>query len=250
MGSDSSLERLAEQAASGDATALSRLVEEVQHPVYKLALRFLGHPEDAKDASQEILVRIVTNLGSFEGRSQFMTWAYTVAVRQLMRTRKRLAESSVKDAETFAAFLDQGMSDRDFTAQEAEYRMLCAEVRLSCTYGMMLCLSRPPGRRTFSVTQWVWPTPSRRRSAGSRAQRSASGWRERGAPCAGSSPTAAGSSMPRTRAAAVARSRRASPSASSTEATSASWSKLAPIRGRSRSTRSSAPPISLTSCLP
>jgi RNA polymerase sigma factor (sigma-70 family) len=87
MGSDSSLEQLAEQAASGDATALSRLVEEVQHPVYRLALRFLGHPEDAKDESQEILVRLVTNLGSFEGRSQFMTWAYTVAIRQLMRTR-------------------------------------------------------------------------------------------------------------------------------------------------------------------
>ncbi len=137
------LEELAERAASGDSEALSQLVEEVQHSVYKLALRFLGHPEDAKDASQEILVRLITNLGSFEGRSQFMTWAYTVAVRQLMRTRKRQVESSVKDAETFAAFLDQGMSDRDFTAEEAEYKLLCAEVRLSCTYGMLLCLSRP-----------------------------------------------------------------------------------------------------------
>jgi RNA polymerase sigma factor (sigma-70 family) len=97
---DGQLEALAERAASGDSAALSRLVEEVQHPVFRLALRFLGHPEDAKDASQEILVRLVTNLGSFEGRSQFMTWAYTVAVRQLMRTRKRQVESSVKDAET------------------------------------------------------------------------------------------------------------------------------------------------------
>jgi RNA polymerase sigma factor (sigma-70 family) len=137
------LEQLARRAAAGDSEALSRLVEEVQHPVYRLALRFLGHPEDAKDASQEILVRLVTNLGSFEGRSQFMTWAYTVAVRQLMRTRKRQIESSVKGAETFAAFLDQGLADRDFTAEEAEYRLLCAEVRISCTYGMLLCLSRP-----------------------------------------------------------------------------------------------------------
>jgi len=114
----------------------------VQHPIYRLALRFLGHPEDAKDASQEVLVRLITNLGSFEGRSQFMTWAYTVAVRQLMRARKRQVEASVKDAETFAAFLDQGLADRDFTAEEAEYRLLCAEVRISCTYGMLLCLSR------------------------------------------------------------------------------------------------------------
>ena len=141
--SDRTLNELARRAAAGDSEALSRLVEEVQHPVYRLALRFLGHPEDAKDASQEILVRLITHLGSFEGRSQFMTWAYSVAVRQLMRTRRRQVESSVKDAETFAAFLDQGLAERDFTAEEAEYRMLCAEVRISCTYGMLLCLSRP-----------------------------------------------------------------------------------------------------------
>jgi RNA polymerase sigma factor (sigma-70 family) len=137
------VEELARRAAAGDSTALSRLVEEVQHPIYRLALRFLGHPEDAKDASQEILIRLITRLGSFEGRSQFMTWAYSVAVRHLMRTRKRLVESSVRSAETFAAFLDQGLSERDYTSEEAEYRLLCEEVRISCTYGMLLCLSRP-----------------------------------------------------------------------------------------------------------
>jgi RNA polymerase sigma factor (sigma-70 family) len=140
---DRTLEDLAKRAAAGDSEALSRLVEEVQHPVYRLALRFLGHPEDAQDASQEILVRLITHLGSFEGRSQFMTWAYRVAVRQLMRTRKRQIESSIKGAETFAALLDRGLADRDFTAEEAEYRLLSAEVRISCTYGMLLCLSRP-----------------------------------------------------------------------------------------------------------
>jgi DNA-directed RNA polymerase specialized sigma24 family protein len=41
---DVSLEELAERAAAGDSAALSRLVEEVQHPIYRLALRFVGHP--------------------------------------------------------------------------------------------------------------------------------------------------------------------------------------------------------------
>jgi hypothetical protein len=72
-----------------------------------------------------------------------MTWAYTVAVRQLMRTRKRQLESAVKGAEAYAAALDRGLADRDFTAEEAEYRLLSAEVRIGCTYGMLLCLSRP-----------------------------------------------------------------------------------------------------------
>jgi len=138
-----SLESLARRAAAGDSQALSDLLAEVQQPIYRLALRFLGSPEDASDATQEILVRLMTNLGSFEGRSKFTTWMYTVAVRQLMRTRKRFVESSVQSAERFAQFLDDGLAERDFTAEEAEYRLLCAEVRISCTYGMLLCLSRP-----------------------------------------------------------------------------------------------------------
>jgi RNA polymerase sigma factor (sigma-70 family) len=137
------IEELARRAVEGDRDALAGLVRELQNPMYRLALRFLGHPEDAQDACQEILIRIVTRLGTFEGRSKFTTWAYTVATRSLLRTRKRTIESSVKGAEQFAAFLDAGMGDIDTTIEEVEYRSLCEEVRISCTYGMLLCLSRP-----------------------------------------------------------------------------------------------------------
>jgi RNA polymerase sigma factor (sigma-70 family) len=136
------VEELARRAADGDRDALSDLVRELQHPMYRLALRFLGHPEDAQDACQEILVRIVTRLGTFEGRSKFTTWAYSVATRSLLRTRKRVVESSVQGAERFAAFLDAGLGAVDTTVEEVEYRLLCEEVRISCTYGMLLCLSR------------------------------------------------------------------------------------------------------------
>jgi hypothetical protein len=49
----------------------------------------------------------------------------------------------VQGAEAFAAFLDAGMGEVDPTLEEVEYRLLCEEVRISCTYGMLLCLSRP-----------------------------------------------------------------------------------------------------------
>jgi RNA polymerase sigma factor (sigma-70 family) len=136
------LDRLARRAAEGDGDALCGLVREIQHPMYRLALRFLGNPEDAQDACQEILIRIMTRLGTFEGRSKFSTWAYTVAVRSLLRTRKRLYESAVQGAEQYAAALDAGMGEIDPTLEEAEYRLLSEEVRISCTYGMLLCLPR------------------------------------------------------------------------------------------------------------
>lgn len=97
------------EAAGGDRRALGELCREVQHPIYRLALRMLSDPQDAEDATQEVLVRLVKNLGSFEGRSKFMTWAYTIATRQLLRTRKRRAERSVRGAEAFVAVIDAGM---------------------------------------------------------------------------------------------------------------------------------------------
>jgi RNA polymerase sigma factor (sigma-70 family) len=137
------LDGLARRGADGDRDALTELVREIQHPMYRLALRFLGNPDDAQDACQEILIRIVTRLGTFEGRSKFSTWAYTVAVRSLLRTKKRLYESAVQGAEQYAAALDAGLGDVDPTLEEAEYRLLSEEVRISCTYGMLLCLPRP-----------------------------------------------------------------------------------------------------------
>jgi RNA polymerase sigma factor (sigma-70 family) len=138
-----SVDALARRAADGDREALSALVREIQHPMYRLALRFLGHPDDAEDATQEVLIRIVNRLATFEGRSKFTTWAYTVAVRSLLRTRKRRVESVVQGPEEFAAALDAGMGEIDPTVDEVEYRLLCEQVRISCTYGMLLCLSRP-----------------------------------------------------------------------------------------------------------
>ncbi len=85
-----SVDELAGRAADGDREALSALVRELQHPMYRLALRFLGDPDDAQDACQEILIRIVTRLGTFEGRSKFTTWAYSVATRHHRNRRRPL----------------------------------------------------------------------------------------------------------------------------------------------------------------
>jgi RNA polymerase sigma factor (sigma-70 family) len=139
---DLDFDELARLAADGDRVALAGLLRGLQHPMYRLALRFLGHPQDAEDATQEILIRIVTHLGSFEGRSKFTTWAYTLATRSLFRAKRGATETAVAGAERFAALLDAGMGDIDTTADEAEYDLLREEVRISCTYGMLLCVPR------------------------------------------------------------------------------------------------------------
>ena len=137
------LTALAFRAADGDRAALERICRELQDPIYRLALRFFSSPDDAEDCTQEILIQVITHLGSFEGRSSLLTWVYRIASRHLFRTKRRQVEQSVRGAEAFAEWLDTHLAPEPFTAaSEAEYRMLCEEVRIGCTYGMLLCLSR------------------------------------------------------------------------------------------------------------
>ena len=48
--------------------------------------------EDAEDATQEILVRIVTRLSQFDFRSRLKTWAYRVAVNFILDVKKSAGE--------------------------------------------------------------------------------------------------------------------------------------------------------------
>jgi RNA polymerase sigma factor (sigma-70 family) len=144
MANEVALEELAARAVDGDRDALEALCRRLQHYVYRLALRFFSHPQDAEDASQEIMIAVLANLGRFEGRSKLTTWVYAIATRHLLRARTGRLEPLVQGPEPFTDFLDRNLGDdyRDETASEAEYRLLCGEVRIACTYGMLLCLSR------------------------------------------------------------------------------------------------------------
>ena len=135
---DPSLEDLRVRALDGDRAALSSLCAALGARLFPLALRVLGDIRDAEDATQEILVKIVTHLAQFEGRSQLGTWAHTVAIRHLRGVRASRAEARAIDVESFAALLDQGLAfGAESPAPTPEDRLLLDEVRLSCTQGML-----------------------------------------------------------------------------------------------------------------
>lgn len=135
------LEDEARRALDGDRDALDTLVRALQGDIYGLALRMLCNREDAEDATQEILVRIVTRLSQFDFRSKLKTWAYRVAVNYVLDVKKSRVEQLHLSFERFAEDLTTGL---DLQAPaETERLLLIEEVKIGCTFGMLQCLDRP-----------------------------------------------------------------------------------------------------------
>ena len=71
---------LVTRARAGDRRALAALCERHAPRVEKLALHLLRDPEDARDAAQESLAKLVVRIRQFRGESQFATWLHRLVV--------------------------------------------------------------------------------------------------------------------------------------------------------------------------
>ncbi len=140
-GHDQELVRLAK---AGSRDALEELVVRHQAWIYNLALRMVHHAEDAEDATQEVLIKVLTKLSTFDGRSSLRTWLYRVAINHLLNMKRGRAESKELTFAQYGRNLDDTPDAElpDPRAVPADVQLLIAEARIGCTSGMLLCLDR------------------------------------------------------------------------------------------------------------
>src|SRR3546814_648069 len=107
-------------------------------------MRMLANRADAEDATQEILVKIITHLGSVRDVGSAGAWAFKIACRHLVHERKRGAiEAMQLSFDVFAADLETGLSPlSDHGLNEIEAAIAVEEVKIGCTLAMLVCLSR------------------------------------------------------------------------------------------------------------
>ena len=127
-------------AQAGDAAALEQLLLAVRDRVYRLCLRMTARPPDAEDATQEILIRVITRLSTFRGEAAFSTWVHRIAVNHLLDRAKNRVERMEMTFDEFATDLLDGLSSSPSTAPDAA--ILEREVQLACTHALLTCLDR------------------------------------------------------------------------------------------------------------
>lgn len=141
---DSTDAGLVEQAKHGDRAALEKLVLRHQGWIYNIAVRMVFHPQDAEEVTQEVLVKVITKLSSFQGESTFRTWLYRIAANHVLNMKRRSAETRVTTFADYGAAIkrtpDLDLPDRK--SVPAELPILVEEAKNGCTMGMLLCLDR------------------------------------------------------------------------------------------------------------
>ncbi len=88
-----------DKVLQGDATSYSYLVEKYKDMAYTVAIKIVRNAEDAEEVAQDSFIKAFQQLRTFQGRSKFSTWLYTIVYRTaISKTRKKKIEvTSIDD---------------------------------------------------------------------------------------------------------------------------------------------------------
>ena len=87
-----SLIRLIERAVAGDTAAFEQIMINSQQRVMAMSWRILGNEADARDACQEVFLRVFKYLNRFKQDQDFFAWLATITLnvcRDISRKRRR-----------------------------------------------------------------------------------------------------------------------------------------------------------------
>jgi RNA polymerase sigma factor (sigma-70 family) len=129
-------------ARQGSKSALEMLVKKHQHFIYNVALKFTLSPFDAEDITQEVLIKVITNLANFKEESDFRTWLYRITFNHFLKMKKYSLENYMTTFDNYGHELDQ-MQDTELSEfEKMEMNEFIEDAKIGCISGMLLCLDR------------------------------------------------------------------------------------------------------------
>jgi RNA polymerase sigma-70 factor (ECF subfamily) len=126
----SALAYLIERAVAGDHAAFEQIMIHSQQRVMAMSWRMLGNEADARDASQEVFLRVYKYLKRYDQNQDFFAWLYRITVnvcRDLLKKRRHQSDSVMSiaiEADEGALELPAEQDDAEQTLMQAQRREL------------------------------------------------------------------------------------------------------------------------------
>ena len=134
-------ELLIEESLAGNRYSLEKLILRHQAWIYNIAFKMVMDHDDAADITQEILIKAVTSLSSYDSsKAAFRTWLYRITANHVITMKKKKFENRIYDIERYVSLIEQLPDDRSFS--HPEKKVLEEEVKAGCMHGMLMCLER------------------------------------------------------------------------------------------------------------
>ncbi len=128
------------EALGGNVQSLEELIRLHQAWIYNIAIRMVFDPNDAQDITQEILIKIITKLSTYDSKkAAFRTWLYHIVANHVLDMKKKKYEGAVTSFEDYynhAQFPDENPE------AYPGYKMLIEESKIGCYVGSLLCFDR------------------------------------------------------------------------------------------------------------
>lgn len=146
---DATPDELVQWSQAGDSRAFAALFRRYRPRIYALGLHLTGRPSDAEDITQDAFVRAYTKLHTFQGRSQFFTWLYRIALHRalnLKRSRGRRRSVGLDDVRIEAAIsVDVNDPQKAVETRQEYAHLLDAFDKLTPTLGTTVALTTLQG---------------------------------------------------------------------------------------------------------
>ncbi|HXQ88649.1 MAG TPA: RNA polymerase sigma factor [Solirubrobacterales bacterium] len=118
-------ERLTRRACGGDERAFAAIFRRYHQPLYRFCLAIVGNPEDAQDALQNTMIKVMRALPGEERKIELKPWLYRIAHNEAIDLLRRRRETRQLDAEQAAP----GHGLAEDAATRERLRRLLADLR-------------------------------------------------------------------------------------------------------------------------
>ncbi len=118
-----------DKVLQGDAASYSYLVEKYKDMAYTVAIKIVRNAEDAEEVAQDSFIKAFQQLRTFQGKSKFSTWLYTIVYRTaISKTRKKKIEITNIDEYVIDNYSTGGSSQIDELKREEQQKYIKAAI--------------------------------------------------------------------------------------------------------------------------
>ncbi|MCK5325014.1 MAG: RNA polymerase sigma factor [Woeseiaceae bacterium] len=92
--------KLMERCSKGDRQAFERLLVRYEKPVFNAAYRMLNSPDDARDVTQTVFLKVFEHLDQYDPKYRFFSWIYRITLNESINWLKKSNRLDALDGDT------------------------------------------------------------------------------------------------------------------------------------------------------